>query len=364
MERVLHNKVEWLSKNTDWTIKIVTTDQNHRPTFFKFPPNIKLIDLDVNYNEQQGLSSFKTIYNFIYKRSLHKKRLTELLKKEKADIVVSLYPCESSFIPNIKDFSKKILELHFNKFFRLQYGRSGLIGLLDKVRTRLDNLIVKKFDKFIVLTKEDEAAWGNIKNIKTIPNFLTSIPATPSLLTHKRIIAVGRLDYQKGFDKLLEAWALLKTKYHNLSDWHLDIFGQGEWHQKLNRMISDLNISDSTTINSPTSNINQEYLESSLLVMSSNYEGFGMVLVEAMACGLPCVSYSCPCGPRDIIEDGVNGVLVEQGNVEALADAMARVMSDDNLRLNMGREARKVTDRFSEDRIMAQWTALFSDLAK
>ena len=155
MERVLLNKVTYLVKNYGWDITVVTTDQKGKKSFYPFPKEVRMIDLDINYSDDNSKNVFRKITGYLYRKQLHRKRLSALLEKEKADIVISLYPSESSFIPDIKDGSKKVLELHYCKFFRLQYGRSGLLGMIDKWRTRQDEKIVSRFDKFVVLTNED-----------------------------------------------------------------------------------------------------------------------------------------------------------------------------------------------------------------
>ena len=116
-------------------------------------------------------------------------------------------------------------------------------------------------------------------------------------------------------------------------------------------------------MNPPTKQIAAEYARSSMLAMSSNYEGFPMVMIEAMGCGLPVVTFGFRCGPRDIIDNGKNGIVVKEGNIEALADAMLTLMSDDALRRAMIAEARKVSEHYSEERVMAQWRELFERLA-
>ncbi len=363
MERVLLNKVVWLKAHTNWEILIVTTDQKGRPAFYPFPKGVRMIDLGINYSDDNGKGTFKKISGYLRKRRLHRQRLTELLMREHADIVVSLYPSESSFIPDIKDSSKKVLELHFNKFFRLQYNRKGALGLIDRWRTRQDESLVRKFDKFVVLTQEDKGYWGNLPNIEVIPNAAMALAGKHSDVIAKRIIAVGRLDYQKSFDRLVEVWEMVQ-KSRNFTDWHLDIFGQGEWHEMLQRMIDDRGLSQTAHINKPTNAIGAEYARSSMLVMSSHYEGFPMVMIEAMACGLPVVSFDYKCGPKDIIQDGINGLLVEDGDIEGLANAMMRLMDDEEARKAMGREARKVTDTYSEDIIMKKWFELFATLTQ
>lgn len=361
MERVLLNKVTYLSALPEWEVSVVTTDQHQRPSFYPFPEKVRMTDLEINYSDDNDKGIWKKITSYLCKRKEHKRKLTALLLKEKPDIVVSLYPSESSFIPDIKDGSKKVLELHFNKFFRIQYGRKGIIGLIDRWRTRQDERIVRRFDKFVVLTNEDKGYWGGLPNIEVIPNAAIHVSKNYSEVKNKRGIAVGRLDYQKGFDRLIQAWKLVQHT-GRFSDWKLDIFGQGEWREMLQQMIDKQGLQNTVKINPPTNAILNEYVHSSLLVMSSNYEGFGMVLVEAMSCGVPVISFDCKCGPKDIIQPGINGLLVPNGDIQALADAMMKVMEDEAYRKMLSLNARKVVDTYSEQAVMSQWILLFTSI--
>ncbi|RGQ75478.1 glycosyltransferase family 4 protein [Phocaeicola plebeius] len=361
MERVLLNKVTYLSALPEWEVSVVTTDQHQRPSFYPFPEKVRMTDLEINYSDDNDKGIWKKITSYLCKRKEHKRKLTALLLKEKPDIVVSLYPSESSFIPDIKDGSKKVLELHFNKFFRIQYGRKGIIGLIDRWRTRQDERIVRRFDKFVVLTNEDKGYWGGLPNIEVIPNAAIHVSKNYSEVKNKRVIAVGRLDYQKGFDRLIQAWKLVQHT-GRFSDWKLDIFGQGEWREMLQQMIDKQGLQNTVKINPPTNAILNEYVHSSLLVMSSNYEGFGMVLVEAMSCGVPVISFDCKCGPKDIIQPGINGLLVPNGDIQALADAMMKVMEDEAYRKMLSLNARKVVDTYSEQAVMSQWILLFTSI--
>lgn len=359
MERVLLNKVRWLAA-AGHEIIVVTTDQQDRPTFYDFPTEVRLIDLGINYSLDNFEPLYKRIPSYLRKRQMHRRRLTELLMRERPDITISLYPSESSFIPEIKDGSKKILELHFNRYFRLQYGRKGLTGLIDRYRSRKDESIARKFDSFVVLTEEDKTYWGNIPNISVIPNAALPMPLK-SDCTAKRIIAVGRLDYQKSFDRLINVWELVK-KNSASEGWRLDIFGQGEWLDMLEEMIQSKGLSDSTKINVPTDEIAKEYAGSSILAMTSHYEGFPMVMIEAMSAGLPVVTFDYKCGPRDIISDGIDGLIVTDGDLNAFATALLGLMADDNRRKQMGSAATMIIDRYSEERVMLQWTSLFEKI--
>ena len=284
--------------------------------------------------------------------------LSSLLEKERPDVMDCFYPGECSFVPSLKDGSRKVMELHQSKLFHHQYNRSGLMGLADKVRARMDERLVRKFDRFVVLTHEDREMWGEMPGIRVIPNAANFIAEKYSDCTAKRVIAVGRLDYQKSFDRLIQVW---EKVHQQMPDWRLDIFGQGEWKDMLQRMIDERRLNDVARLNAPTKNIGKEYSESSMLVMSSHYEGFPMVMIEAMACGLPAVCFDFKCGPRDIIVEGENGLIVPDGDIEGLADAMVRLMKDDDLRTKMGESAKKVVETYSEEKVMSKWLQLYEE---
>lgn len=363
MERVLLNKVRYLVEKMGWEILIVTTDQHNRPPFYPFPAEVRMVDLGINYSEDNAKGTLAKVRGYLKRRTQHKKALTTLLMQERADIVVSLYPSESSFLPAIKDGSKKVLELHYCKFFRLQYGRKGLMGLIDRYRTRLDERLVRRFDRFVVLTEEDKGYWGNLPNIEVIPNAALFIAPRHSTQTEKRVIAVGRLDYQKGFDRLIEAWALVQQNLACRS-WRLDIFGQGEWQEMLEEMIRKRNLGQTARINPPSKQIGEEYAASSILVMSSHYEGFPMVMIEAMACGVPVVSYDFKCGPRDIIREGDNGLIIPEGDISALAEGICRLIQEEELRRSMSMKAQEVTTTYSEEKVMRRWITLFNSMVR
>ena len=362
MERVLLNKIAYLVKHTDWEILLITTDQKNRPSFYPLPEGVRWMDLDINYSDDNDKGTIQKIKGYLRRKKIHRQKLTAILNKEKADVMVSLFPSESSFYPSLKDGSKKVLELHFNKFFRLQYNRSGLMGLIDRLRTWQDERMVRKFDKFVVLSQEDKGYWGAMPNLCVIPNAALRMSETYAEGDKKRVIAVGRLDYQKGFDRLIDAWRIVQQN-KEYADWHLDIFGKGEWKEMLQAQIDGYGLQESVKLNAPTQQIGKEYTNSSMLVMSSNYEGVPMVMIEAMACGLPAVSFDFKCGPKDIIRHGENGLLVKNNDIQGLAEAMMKLMGNEELRRQMSLEARKITDIYSEEVVMKKWVLFFERLA-
>ena len=361
MERVLLNKVRWLLEHPEkgpFRIVVATTDQKGRPTFYPFPDGVEFVDFGVDYSDDNGKNFILKTLGFLRRRRTHRKALEALLTELRPDVTDCFYPGECSFVPDLKDGSRKVLELHQSKLFHLQYNRSGLMGLADRWRARTDERLVRRFDRFVVLTEEDAWMWGDSPTMRVIPNSAVLKDAPCSELRAKRVIAVGRLDYQKSFDRLIEAWRIVHDK---APEWRLDIFGQGEWKERLQQQIADCGLEGCCAINAPTADIVSEYAASSLLVMSSHYEGFPMVLIEGMACGLPAVSFDFKCGPRDIIRDGVDGFIARDGDVADLAGKMLLVIGDEQMRRSMGQAAREVVRRFSPDSVMEKWLSVYKD---
>ena len=371
MERVLVNKITWLKKHTDWEILVVTTDQKGRDLFYPVPEGVRIVDLGINYSDDNGKGFLGKFLGYLRRRRVHREKLEKLVMEERPDIVDCQYPGECGFVPALKDGSRKVMELHQSKLFHSQYNRSGLMGLADRYRAWTDERLVRKFDRFVVLTEEDAAMWGDIPGMRVIPNAAlnlgTAVTRTyesgtaDSIEDRKRVIAVGRLDYQKGFDRLIDAWGIVQ-KDGRFADWRLDIFGQGEWRKMLQNQIEGLGLNDSARLNRPVKDIDNEYRNSSFLVMSSHYEGFPMVMVEAMSLGLPVVTFDYKCGPKDIIDHGKNGLMVKEGDIQGLADAMMSIMASPGTLASMAAEARKVTDKYSEEKVMGMWVRLYEGL--
>lgn len=360
MERVLANKANYLIGHGNEVI-IITTDQCGRQPFFALDKRILCHDLDIGYEENNGKSFLNKAVCYPFKQWKHRKRLSAFLKQIKPDITISMFCNDAPFLWKIKDGSRKVLEIHFSRYKRLQYGRKGLWKIADQWRNRIDGKIAGKYDRFVVLTREDKSFWGGLPNITVIPNALTfsATVARPVQLNNKKVIAVGRYSYQKGFDYLIDAWTVINRFQ---PEWTLDIIGDGEWREHLQRQIDRNRLTHCIHLKFPTAHIEEEYRQASLLVMTSRYEGLPMVLLEAQSWGLPVVSFACKCGPGDIIADGRNGFLVAEGNLPMLADRVLRLMEDEKLRRWMGMNAYVRSEFYSEERVMKCWTDLFEEL--
>lgn len=358
MERVLANKANyWVRHGHDVTI--VTTDQHGELPFFHLDTRVKCIDLEINYEDNNGKSIWNKLAYYPFKQYVHRKRLRALLKRVQPDITISMFCNEAAFLPKIKEGGWKVLEIHFSKYKRLQYGRKGLWRWVDIVRSRYDEILVKKYDRFVVLTEEDKSYWGALPNMVVIPNARTFTPDNTALLQNKKVLAVGRLTYQKGFERLIEAWSLLNGKYPN---WKLFIVGDGEKKEELEQLVVDSSLQDSVFLKAPVKDMEQLYREASVIAMTSRYEGLPMILLEAQAYGIPIVSFKCQCGPADIITDGKDGFLVPEGNIPMMAEKLSMLMADYQLRAKMGKAAVLSSKRFDEERVMNQWENLFRSL--
>ena len=355
MERVLTNKANyWVGHGHE--VVIVTTDQYGERPYFNLDSRVKCIDLGINYEENNGKSIWNKLAHFPLKQWQHRRRLQKVLEQEQPDCTVSMFCNDAPFLYKIKAGGRKFLEIHFSRQKRLQYGRSGLWRLADAWRSKQDERYIRHYEKFVVRTDEDRQLWGRHDNIVVIPNASSfHTEETASLASHV-VTAVGRLTYQKGFERLVKAWSLLHDRF---PDWQLQIVGDGEERESLLQQIGHLGLNGSIILHPATKDMHNIYLGSSLVAMSSRYEGLPMILIEAQTYGLPIVSFACKCGPRDIVTDGQDGYLVEEGDVEALAERMGRLMGDDALRKHMGEEARIASARFDEERVMAQWQQIF-----
>ncbi len=362
VERVLTTKANYLADVLGYDVYIILTDGKGKVPYYPLSPKIKVIHLDINFEELWHLSFLKKIPVYLKKQKVFKRELTKVLMNIKPDITVSLLRREINFITSIKDGSKKVGEIHVNKLNYRNFEANETNFIKEKfAKWWMNSLIskLKKLDRFIVLSHEDKGYWHELDNVEVIPNPLPFTPQKACDPNSPKVIAVGRYVYQKGFDLLIDAWKIVNQKH---PDWELHIYGNGnktDYTEQVNR-----NGIKNCFLENAVNNIEDKYAESSIFVLSSRFEGFGMVLAEAMSCGLSCISFACPCGPKDIINDGVDGILVENNNIEKLAEKICYLIENPEKRKELGRNAARNIKRLNMENIGQKWNALFNDLTQ
>lgn len=359
-DRVITEKANYFVQHFDYKVYIITTFQKERPMFYKLDPNVKHIDLNIDFPSQYKYSFFKRGLIYFKLMREYKRKLYSLLKEINPDFTLCTANRDLDILTTINDGSKKVVEVHVAKEFvrnlhELQL-RNFPYPILGKYWTLKTEKAISKFDELVVLTKEDATKWKHIKQATVIPNSLPFYPDSYSKCEKKKIISVGRMAEQKGYDLLIESWKIVIRKH---PDWHIHVYGNGECLDKYMKCVIDSKLTNSFHIEKPTSDIINKYLESSFYVMSSRFEGFGMVLIEAMACGLPCISFNCQSGPSEIISDQEDGILVENGNIKKLAEKICYLIENENVRKKMGEKARINITRYSSDIVMHQWKSFF-----
>lgn len=361
-ERIFCDKMNWLAEVAGYEIVFVTYEQGNHPFAYPLSKKIRHVDLNTRFFTTGTMPLLKRIrFKFTMPR-LFKHRLRKLLDEIRPDVVVSTTYALFLFREILSQPYRHVVESHVYYQLLLQNTFTHIPWLDRKITLHLLGML-KRCEKVVVLTHKDAACWKGYDNIEVIHNVLTNYPEkiTDVADRPKRIIAVGRLHAQKGFDLLIQSWQLIAARH---PDWQLVVYGHGGDLQKLQQQLEKAGLTSSMTFAGTTDNIYKEYQDSAFYVMSSRYEGWGLVLVEAMSCGLPCVSFDCPYGPSDIIRDGEDGFLVENGNIQQLAEKMELLINNKELRERLGVRARLNAARFTSDNIMPQWTKLFETIVQ
>ena len=361
-DKVLSDKANYLVEH-GFDVTIVTEAQMGRERVFPLSSKIKLIDIGLDFNKQYTQSFIHRAYTYFNFIHIYKKKLKEILVKDNPDIVITTMGRSLDFITSINDGSIKIGEAHTTKehlrSLHLMENKGWLYKRLAKCMRKKQISNARKLRALVLLTPEDAKDWEGVTKTYVIPNSIKEIPLECSKLINKQAIFVGRYNDAKGYEYLVEAW---KIVHHNHPDWIINIYGSGELHDDVERWINEAKLHESMIMHEPTNQIMEKYLESSICVVSSRYEGFSMAIIEAMACGVPCVSFDCPFGPRNIIKKDEDGILVEYLNSRALADNICELIENINLRKQLGSNAKKNIQRFTQDNIMKKWINLFDTI--
>lgn len=369
VERIWSQKLSLLAEREDDQVFLITYNQYGAPYSFPLSEKVRHIDLATRYISR---CSFNGIWQHIdrYKSEQEFRRtLNDCLATIRPDIVV----CSDMHVADLKALLS--VKLPVVRIVECHCGRSAYfedLAKIDSLFEKMKQYLLKKrllraisrFDRIVVMTEAEREDWKQKDKVVSIPNMLAHYPEEVHQGGHayRRVISVGRYAYQKGYDLLLKAWRTVEERY---PDWSLDIYGShdggmGEYEQ-LQRQIETLGLS-MVSLHSATTDIYSSYLESDIYVSASRFESFGLVLVEAMACGLPVVGYGSPYGPVSIIKDGFTGILVPPHDTQQLAEAICQMIECPEERIRMGGNGRLESKKYLAEQIMPIWRDFYESL--
>lgn len=365
LERTLSDKSDFLLTKGH-KVMYVTYKQGHESFFYSQNASVRHSELACSLSSIYKLPYYSRLSAYHRLRHQFREKLHAVFEEFCPDILVVTVPNTEDFIIDIMTVAKSfsvpvVIESHLAAKYHMKgkpFTEKIFCCLYPPIRA------IRKADLFIALTEHDAQNWlkQGLKHVIVIPDPVSEYSSQLSVVekSHGRIIAVGRLFEQKRIDRLIEAFALIADKY---PDWYIDIFGNGPLLADITALIESHHLQNRVHLNPATKQISSEYKSSQFFVLSSDYEGFGLVIIEAMACGLPVVSTNCPFGPSEIIEDGVTGLLTKM-DVHDLADKMEWMITHEEERHQMGIRAHKAAARYRKEIVMPQWEQAYLDVIK
>ncbi|MHC8605677.1 glycosyltransferase family 4 protein [Arenicellales bacterium IMCC58067] len=341
-ERVAVNLAAGFSKRFGYEVEVVSIQRITNPLPFSIPPEVQIRSVDLDLHSA-GIAAKA------YSRARAFLCAPTVLAETKPSIVLGIGTFPNLILSLLTRSTVKKVGCEHNWF--------GAPALYWRILRRF---LYRNLDSLVVLTdaaKKD--ARGLNSKILVIPNSSPFDNPQKANLYSKKILAVGRLEYQKGFDRLIEAFSKIASDY---PDWTLELFGEGPSEVSLKKKVKALGLSDQITINRPTFKIDREYQNASFLVLTSRYEGLPMVLIEALCFGLPAIAFDCQNGPREIIRNGETGYLVAAGDVDEFANRMAQLITSSEIREKMSENSLQHAKNFSLEHICKTWKNHFDNL--
>ena len=355
MERVLTDKMNFLADCCGFDIFLLTCNQGNHPIPFQLSDNVRCEDLNIRMHQQYSYHGIKRLYVRKQLQQTLKQRMQEALDRIKPDVIVCVKLDFVRLLNQVRNHVPLVVESHTLCYAERFEG----VSWLRRIHIRSIKKAIGKADAVVSLTEGDAADWRNFNNMaRAIPN-VVHLNESDNFASceHKSVLYVGRFSHQKDIDSLLQIWDIVHQQH---SDWRLDIYGEGELKEsylsKIQAMNADIHVYE------PTPDIMEVYCEHSILLLTSLYEPFGLVLPEAMSCGLPVVAFDCPFGPADIITDGVDGFLIKDRDINFFAQRVDQLISSYDLRRQMGQAGILSSKRYQASHIMPLWVQLFEQL--
>lgn len=367
-ERVITDKANYLA-NLGHQLMLVSYEQGQHSVPYDLQTSIEYQDLNCRFFTLSKYSPLMRLWHYLRLRSQFRRSLRNIVTSFRADVVIMASDWQT-LIDVVLDASGNVPVIaEFHNAYDYVMRNIGASG--GKIRQKLTQLYywytlknLKRCARLVVLTNADANNWRrHFSNIEVIPNPVTFYPDVIDDIPKDkgRIIFVGRFNREKRIDRLIDAFSMIADKY---PEWHVDIFGEGNEKQNLLDQIARLTLDNRVFVHEPTKAIYDEYKRSEMLVLCSEHEAYSLVLVEAMSCGIPCVSFDCPIGPRELIRDGETGLLALNGNVEDLSSKIEWLINNDLERKAMGIKARHFSAKFKLPVIMSLWENLYVNVNK
>lgn len=355
IEKVMAEKANYFADVLGYEVFILTTEQKSNPPCYPLSDQITLLDIAVNYVRTK--SYFHPLN--LLKIPTHYKNYIRIIEQINPDFIISCnYAFDFYWLPFTFTAIPKLKEFHSSRYFENE-ARNKTTGF-RRYKYKLNDYIESKFSR-LVLLNPDELAFYPSANKVVIPNPIT-LGSSPVVENRKKqVIAVGRIAPVKRFDLMIEAWKKVAIE---CPEWQLVIFGDGErdYVAYLQQLIVDGHLEHYVRLQPATQHLRDEFLNSSFYLMTSKTECYPMVLLEAMDCGLPIVTYDSPTGPRNIVTHGVDGFVVAYDDESLLVEKIVFLVQNESHRILMGQKAVQKAATFSVDQVMAQWEALFKAL--
>ncbi|WP_111709649.1 glycosyltransferase family 4 protein [Lutibacter citreus] len=353
IEKVLAQKLNYLVQIPDYEVHLITTEQKGKAFCYTISDKVIHHDLDINYVRTKSYFN-PTNLNKVPK---HLKRLKNKLSEINPDVlIVCNYAFDFYFIPFISGNIKTIKEFHASRYYYVKHLPKA--SFLKKIMHTINTTIEKKYTHVVVLNP-DEQKYYKSNNVVVIPNAIKLEVKGNNVKRNHTIIAAGRIAEVKQFDHLIKTWGLIVDRF---PDWEVYIYGEGNklLLDTLNNLIKELSVSN-IQFKGATSKLEEKMQEASIYALTSETECFPMVLLESLSCGLPIVSYDCPHGPRNIITNGEDGILVKHNKIEAFSVEIATLIENPEKRKLMRQAALKNIERFNENKVMEKWLNLFKE---
>lgn len=351
IERILVDKMNYLSDVYGLDVFFLTYDQGSHPQTFKLSDNIRCEDLNICFHRQYRYRFLKRMFVLFNMRRKYKLLLSDRLCKICPDLIVTTTSDHLDIIIKVKGSVPLVVESHSICIRTINTYDNWVLRWIFR---KLFLNCVSKADAVVALTESDADEWRKYhSNVVVIPNFVHSHKDCISELTSKNVLFVGRFDYQKRVQDAILIWKIVREKH---PDYLLHIYGDGEMHDEVTYLASSVG---GIVVHQPTNNIFNAYQECSILISTSLFEPFGLVIPEAMSCGLPVVAFDCNYGPSEFITDSINGYLVKDRDFQTFADKVCELIESEKLRFAMGHAALLSTTRFNVDSVMQMWLRFF-----